>query len=186
MSEHLSWKHTKQSFLEDELVRTFPEMVDLCTCSVTQSCPALCDPMECSPPGSSVHGISRQEYWMGCHDLLHGIFSTQGSNLCLLCLLHWQVDSLPLNYLQSPYTYKCVLSCFSCIRLFATLWTVAHQAPLSMGFSRQEYWSGLPCPPPRHLPNPGIKPASPVSPAWTGRFFTTEAPGKPINICRYT
>ena len=51
------------------------------------------------------------------------------------------------------------------VRLFATLWTVARQAPLFMGFSRQEYWSGLPCPPPGHLPNPGIKPVSPASPA---------------------
>ena len=53
-----------------------------------------------------------------------------------------------------------VLSCFSCVRFFATLWTVAHPAPLSMGFSREEYWSGLPCPPPGDLPDPGIKPAS--------------------------
>ena len=49
----------------------------------------------------------------------------------------------------------CVLSCFSLVRLFATLWTVAHQAPLSMGFSRQEYWSGLPCPLPGDLPRLG-------------------------------
>ena len=55
--------------------------------------------------------------------------------------------------------------------------TVAHQAPLSTGFSRQEYWSGLPFPPPGDLPDPGIEPASPVSPALTGRFFTTEPPG---------
>ena len=51
-----------------------------------------------------------------------------------------------------------VLSCFSRIWLFAILWNVAHQVPLSMGFSRQEYWSGFPCPPPGHLPNPGIEP----------------------------
>ena len=50
----------------------------------------------------------------------------------------------------------CVLSRFSCVRLFATLWTVACQVPLSIGFSRQEYWSGLPCPPPGDLPNPGV------------------------------
>ena len=55
---------------------------------------------------------------------------------------------------------------------FATPWTLAHQAPLSMGFSRQEYWSGLPCPPPGDLPYPGIKPASLMSPALAGRFFT--------------
>ena len=55
------------------------------------------------------------------------------------------------------------LSHFSCVWLFATLWAVAHQAPLSMGFSRQEYWSGLPCPPPGFLHNPGIKTTSLVS-----------------------
>ena len=57
--------------------------------------------------------------------------------------------------------------------LFATSWTVAHQAPLFMEFSRQEYWSGLPCPPPGNLPNPGIKPVSLKFPALAGRFFTT-------------
>ena len=51
----------------------------------------------------------------------------------------------------------CVLSHFSRVQLFVTLWTVALQAPLSMGFSRQEYWSGLPCPPPGDLPDPGIE-----------------------------
>ena len=66
-----------------------------------------------------------------------------------------------------------MLSCFS--RLLATLWTVAHQAPLSMRFSRQEYWSGLPCPPPRDLPKPGIEPVSLTSPALAARFFTTSA-----------
>ena len=59
----------------------------------------------------------------------------------------------------------CMLSHFSCVRLFATLWTVAHQAPLSMGFSRQEYLSGFPCPPPGDLLNPGIKAVSLMSPA---------------------
>ena len=72
-----------------------------------------------------------------------------------------------------------VLSCFSCVRLFAALWTVALQAPLSVGFSRQEYWSGLPCPPPADLPDPGIKPASSVTPASQKDSFTTEPLGKP-------
>ena len=66
---------------------------------------------------------------------------------------------------------------FSRVRLFATLWTVAHQAPLSMGFSRQEYY-GLPCSLPRDLPNPGIKPTSPMSPALAGGFFTTSGTGE--------
>ena len=56
-----------------------------------------------------------------------------------------------------------------------TLWTVACQAPLSMGFSRQEYWSGLPCPPPGDLPDPGIEPRSLTSPPLAGGFFTTAA-----------
>ena len=67
-----------------------------------------------------------------------------------------------------------VLSRFSHVQLFATLWTVAHQASLSMGFSRQEYWSGLPCPPPGDLPDPGIE-TSLMSLALAGRSFTTSA-----------
>ena len=63
----------------------------------------------------------------------------------------------------------------SCGLLFVTPWTVACQAPLSMGFSRQECWSGLQCPFPEDLPNPGIKPASLMSPALAGGFFTTSA-----------
>ena len=59
-----------------------------------------------------------------------------------------------------------MLSPFSCVRLFATLWTLACQVPLSMGFSRQEYCSGLPCPPPLDLPDPGIEPESLCLPHW--------------------
>ena len=59
----------------------------------------------------------------------------------------------------------CMLSHFSSARLFATLWTVAHQAPLSMGFSRQEYWSGLPRPPPGDLSDSGMEPESLMFPA---------------------
>ena len=68
-----------------------------------------------------------------------------------------------------------MLSCLSYVQLLETLWTVAHQAPLSMGFSRQEYWSGLPWPPPGDLPNPGIEPTTLISPALAGGFFTTSA-----------
>ena len=76
-----------------------------------------------------------------------------------------------------PISCACVLSHFSHVRLFATLWTVAHQASLSMGFSRQEYWSGLPCPPLGDLPNPGIEPRSPTLQA----ALPSEPPGKPKN-----
>ena len=65
-----------------------------------------------------------------------------------------------------------VLSHFSCVQLFLTLWTVAHQAPLSMGFSRQEYWSGLPFPSPGNLPHPRMEPTSLMSPELAGGFFT--------------
>ena len=63
------------------------------------------------------------------------------------------------------------------VQLFVSLWTIACQAPLSKGFSRQEYWSELPFPPQGDFPNPGIKPMSPVSPALADRCFTTELPG---------
>ena len=69
----------------------------------------------------------------------------------------------------------CVLSHFSCVQLCVTLWTVALQAPLSMGFFRQEYWSGLPCPPPGNLPDPQIKLVSLKYPAMAGGFFPTSA-----------
>ena len=76
----------------------------------------------------------------------------------------------------------CVCVChtrivFSHVQILVTLWTVACQAPLSMGFFRQEYWSGLTFPSPGDLPDPGIEPASL---ALAGGFFTTEPPGKPF------
>ena len=84
-------------------------------------------------------------------------------------------------------TFICSSNCtcvLSRVRLFATPWTTPHQAPLSMGFSRREHWTGLPWPPPGDRPNPGNEPAS-ASPASAGRFFTTAPPGKPILVIRY-
>ena len=71
-----------------------------------------------------------------------------------------------------------VLSCFSHVQFFAALWTIACQAPLSMGFPRPEYWSGLPFHPSRDLPDPGIKPASLMSPALAVGLFTTSTTWK--------
>ena len=68
-----------------------------------------------------------------------------------------------------------LLSRFIRVQFFGTLWSVALQAPLSMGFSRQEYWSKLPFPSPGDLSDPGIEPVSLMSPALAGRFFTTSA-----------
>ena len=81
--------------------------------------------------------------------LLQGIFLTQGSNSGLPHC-RWILYQLSV----------CVLSRFSHVRHCETPWTIAHQAPLSVGFSRQEYWSGLPCPSPGNLPHPGIKSVS--------------------------
>ena len=67
----------------------------------------------------------------------------------------------------------------------ATLWPVACQIPLSMGFPREEYWSRWPFPPPRDLLDPGIEPTSPVSPALAGGFFTTKAPGQTQSYSRH-
>ena len=72
----------------------------------------------------------------------------------------------------------CLLSPFSCVQLWVTLWTVALQAPLSIRFSRQEYWSELPCPPPGGLPNPGIEPRSL---ALQASSLPSEPPQKPKN-----
>ena len=73
----------------------------------------------------------------------------------------------------------CVLSHSVVSDSFVIPWTVAHQAPLSIEFSRQEYWNGLPFHTSGDLADPGIEPGSPVSPALAGGFFTTKPPGKP-------
>ena len=94
----------------------------------------------CQAPLSMV--FPRQEYWSGLPFPFQGIFLTQGSNLQFLLgrhRLHWWAGYLPLS----------------------------HRAPPSMGFSRQEYWSGLSCPPPGDLLNPGVKPRSPTLQAYS-------------------
>ena len=114
--------------------------------------------MDCSPPGSSVHGIlqARILEWVAIS------FSRGFSQPMALVspeLADWFFTT------ESPgKLHTRVLSCFSLVWLFVALWTITHQAPQSMGFSRQEYWSGWPCPP-GDLPDPGIEIESPVSPA---------------------
>ena len=90
-----------------------------------------------------------------------------------LVLILYYIDALAFNHLILLDLHACVLSRFSHVQLFATLWAVTHQASLSLGFSRQEHWSGLPCPPPGDLSYPGIEPAF-LTVSWIGRlFFTT-------------
>ena len=99
------------------------------------------------------------------------------------CIFFKYLNTINLKVQLSPKDmntiFACVLSHFSCVRLFVTLWTVDHQPPLSLGFSRQEYWSELPCPPPGDLPNLRIKPSSLTFPTPSGVFFTIVPPGKP-------
>ena len=84
--------------------------------------------------------------------------------------------------LGTKMRWLAMLSAFRDVRLFVTPRTAARQAPLSIGFSRQEYWSGLPFPSLGDLPGPGIKP---VSPALAGGFLTNEPPGKPHEVNQF-
>ena len=111
-----------------------------------QSCPTLCDPTDSSPPGSAVPGILQAR------------------------TLEWVAISFSI-----AWKWKVKAKLLSLVRLVATPWTAAYQAPPSMGFSRQDYWSGLPFAPSEDLPDPGIEAVSLVSPKLAGRFFTTSA-----------
>ena len=112
---------------------SFPIEKTLKWSEVAQSCLTLCDPMDCSLPHSSVHGIFQAR------------------------VLEWGAIAF-----SNTWKWKGKVKLLSHVWLFATPWTVAHQAPPSMGFTRQEYWSGLPFPSPEDLPKPGIKPGAPI------------------------
>ena len=109
-------------------------------------------------------GFPRQEYWSG-----FAVPSSRQSS--------WPRDRTHISYIAGKFSagfcratkeapwyrvVKVIVKSLSCVRLFATPWTVAYQAPQSMGFSRQEYWSGLPFPVPGYLPDPGVEPGSPT------------------------
>ena len=104
-----------------------------------------------------------------CIPFLHPGQRSQGfkfTNSSISLLDHNCLPACPACFLWPIIVCAHVISCFSCVRLFVTLWTVACQAPLSMEFSRQEYWSGLPFPPPGDLPNTGIESTSLMSSGW--------------------
>ena len=111
--------------------------------------------------------------WYSLHSS-HTLFPALCPKLCSLCpcLLCCLTSRLISIIFLNPIC-ACILSHFSRVCLFVTLWTITYQAPLFVGFSRQEYWSGLLCPPPGDPLDPEIKPRSPVSPALGGGFFTT-------------
>jgi hypothetical protein len=124
-------------------------------------------------------GFPRQEYWSGLPFPSPGDLPDPEIKRVSQHLLHWQVDSLPLSNPENPSVTiekDSEVKSLSRVRLFATPWPVAYQAPLSMGFSRQEYWSGLPFPSSGDLPDSGIEPGSP---AFQADALTSEPPGKP-------
>ena len=93
---------------------------------------------------------------------------------------HTHTESNKKTIYRSMWKWKS--SSLSRVQLFVTPWTVAHQAPVSLGFSRQEYWSGLPCPPLGDLPNPGIEPTFPVSPALQMDSLPLSLWGSPVRL----
>ena len=100
----------------------------MCTCAVAQLCPTLCDPRDCSPPGSSVHGIiqARTLEWVAIF-LLQGNFPTQRSNLPLLWLLHWQADSLPRG--KPSYGQCTILNAVEDVRMKDTMFLTLSVQP---------------------------------------------------------
>ena len=124
-----------------------------------------CDPVDCSLPGSCVPGILQSR-------ILHLVAISFSKESCWpgnqtgLSSPSLQADSWPTELQGKPKSERC-----SVVSHSATPWTVVHQAPLSMEFSRQEYWNGLPFPSPGDLPDPGIKPMFPESPALADGFF---------------
>ena len=118
------------------------------------------------------------------------ILAHQGVTTKFLSLINrWSIAVIKTNPRRSSFSRKMIHklhltgvihSITSVMSNSETPWTVAHQAPLSMGFFRQEYWSRLPFSTPGGLPNPGIEPMSLSSPALAGRFFTIAIPGKPL------
>ena len=117
------------------------------------------------------------------------------TRLTEISLWIWLLEKLFEMWMREVSLRKCIctslcvgmLSHYSRACLFVTLWTLAHQAPLSMGFSRQEYWSGLPFPPPGNLPDPGIQPAFLMFLALAGRFFTANSTWEShvSSVCTY-
>ena len=117
---------------------------------------------------ATVHGVTKSQTRLHFHFHFQSLcyFSSSSS---LISWLPYMFTHLFIFIDENTF----VLSCFSHVWLFVTVYTIACQASLTMGFSRQEYWSGLPFPPSGDLPNPGIEPTSLMSPALAGRFFTT-------------
>ena len=124
--------------------------------------------------------------WEGCGPWERNIQSNYLFFKVKLLLLPERSDQQVLFPPAIPTGMWCCFCVLSRVQLFATPWTIAHQASLSMGFSRQEYWCRVPFSPSGDLPDPGIEPRSLAAPALAGGFFfflATEPPGKPLHAC---
>ena len=182
----LSWEHNSNTYVQP-----------------LQSGLTLCNPMDHIPPGSSVHGIFLAKILerVAISSSRGSLRPRDQTHVSYVCLLHWQADSLPLEPSWKPQVIIWRLSKWMTLLMIvgavfvtvgegmtmtmwspsvvsnsATPWTVTDQAPLSMGFYRQEYWSGWPFPSPGDLPDSGIKPESP---ALQADALPPAPPGKP-------
>ena len=129
-----------------------------------------------SPPGEKSQGLGTTGLCDPAHPCSHALGAQLPASPSIASAFAFDgaVVGTPLQRpLRNLSDTMRVCLLLSRVQLFATPWTVARQAPLSMGFSRQEYWSGLPFPPPGDLPDPEMTPAFPVTPATAGGFFTT-------------
>ena len=133
---------------------------DYCCCSVAMLCLTLCDPMDWSPPGSSVHGIFQARILdaMLCYDkslqscpTLCDPIDRSPPGSPVPGILQARTQEWVAISFSNAWKWKVKVRSLSRVRLLATPWTPAYQAPLSMRFSRQEYWSGVPLPSPRIL-----------------------------------
>ena len=122
-----------------------------CCCSIAKSCQTLCDLMDCSTSGFPVLHYLLEFVQIHVH-----LVGNPLRDFFILKIEKARILSILSESISKPVLVVCVFK--SQVSPFATPWTVACQAPLSMGFSRQEYWSGLPCFPPRDLPDLGIEP----------------------------
>ena len=144
-----------------EVVTRNPSYLCVAKSKSLQSYSTLCDPWTIAHQAPLSMGFSRQEYWSGlpCPPPMN--FPTQGC-VSYIADIFFTAEPPDLNskfhdgkFFPLPV---CLLNCFIPIRLYGTLWIAVCQAPLSMGFSRQEHWSELPCLPPGDLPDPRIEP----------------------------
>ena len=165
--------------------------------SVAQSCPTLRHQASLSLPNSgslvklmSIELVMPSNHLVLCHLLLLPpsifpsirVFSKRKKKSVPGAIHKWGTFAAAFVYSQRREAAQCVSTVLCVLRhvqLFVIPWTVAHQAPLCMEFSRQEHWIGMSFPTPGDIPNPGIKPTSLASPALAGRFFTMRHLGNP-------